>query len=276
MIARHRIGFFRANARLCRQIWQNRRQIALLFWRDFTAPHRKNVLGVVWAYIMPLLPVSAFILLRAFIRPRDLGDAALIDPVVYVALGVTLWLVLRDCVMTPAESVKKYRGLVGNARFPMVGGLVIGFGTVALNTLIRAIACAVTIAIVGTYSLTGTALAFVVLFAAFLLFFSVGILLIPVIAAIPDLNNLLTIIFRYLIFFSGAIWPVPMLFGSDAFYRLNPFAVFLAQIREAIVLGTMNDFAYLLPWLIIIPFVLLLAGRSFYALEPVLQESIMS
>jgi lipopolysaccharide transport system permease protein len=273
---RHRIGFIRANASLLKDIWVFRRQILMVFWRDFTAPHRRSLLGVAWAYIMPLLPVSAFLLLRGVIKVDEQGAAAQIHPVVWVTVGVTLWTMLRDAVMTPSDSVRKYRNLAAGARFPLIGAVVVGFGNVVLETLIRAALCAVVIIWLGAYDLSGLAPAFGVLFGALVLGFSVGILLIPVIASVPDVQNLLQILFRYLIFFSGAIWPVPTLFGSDAFYAYNPLALFLGQIREALVLGTMSDFSMLWPWLISAPLVLILAGRSFVALEPPIKESLQA
>ncbi|MCI4645878.1 MAG: ABC transporter permease [Hyphomonadaceae bacterium] len=271
---RHRAGFIRANARLLKDVWVFRRQIFMVFWRDFNAPHMRSVLGTAWAYIMPMLPVSAYLLLRTVIKVPDEADTQLIDPVIFTTMGVTLWMLLRDGVMTPSASIRKYRNLVAGARFPMIGAIVVGFGQVALETLIRAALCAAAIIALGSYSLAGLLPAAGILACAMVLTFSVGVILVPIISAVPDVQNLLQILFRYLIFFSGAIWPVPTLFGSDALYRYNPFSLFLGQTREAVVLGTMSDFQLILPFLIATPIVLLIAGRIFYALQPQIKESV--
>jgi len=270
-IPRHRIGHFRATARLGRDIWRNRRQIMMVFWRDFNAPHKRNLIGVVWAYIMPILPVSAFIFLRAVLQVDPRAEVE-IHPVIYVAIGVTLWLVIRDAVMTPNQSLTKYRALMASAGFPPIGAILVGFGNVMLETLIRAVVCAVAMALLGGYSFEGLFIAVVTLTASVGFFFSLGLMLVPVSCAFPDIENILEIFSRYMIFFCGVIWPVPILFGSDALYSLNPISLFIVNIRAEFVVGAAPDPQYIWPLVAATPILFIVALRMFYVLEPQIRE----
>lgn len=270
-IPRHRVSHARAVVRLARDVWQHRRQIAMVFWRDFNAPHRKNVFGVLWAYLMPVLPVSAFIFLRAVLQVDPRAEVP-IDPVVYVAVGVTIWLMIRDAVMTPNQSLTKYRALISSAGFPPIGAVLVGFGQVMLETVIRAIVCAATMALVGNYAFDGLLFAFFAITAMVSFFFALGLMLVPLTSAFPDILNILEIFWRYMIFFCGVIWPVPVLLGSNALYELNPISIFVVNIRAELVIGAAPDPQLLWPLVAATPLLTIVALRLFYVLEPQIRE----
>ncbi|MEL6387197.1 MAG: hypothetical protein AAFR41_06965 [Pseudomonadota bacterium] len=272
-LERHRVGPFRAFWLVLRGVVEHHAQILSVFWNDFNTPHRKNVLGVVWAYAMPLLPITAYIFVRVVIRDPSTA-ANQVHPAVFVILGVIPWLLIRACVITPFESINRYKTLVMNAKFPLIAAIVSGFGMVTMETLIRLVACVATLLVLGGVAPGGVVPAVAVLAVMTVFSLSIGIALVPVMIAIPDVRHVLDIFFRYAIFFSGVIWAVPELGGSDAMYRYNPLAVFIGSIRDLTLYNTVPYPAILVGLTIATPLMVLVATRTLYATELQIKESL--
>ncbi|MEM7768257.1 MAG: ABC transporter permease [Pseudomonadota bacterium] len=272
-VPRHRTGLLRATGRVLAGIGEHRQQILSVFWSDFNVPHRKNVLGALWAYVMPLLPITAYILVRTVVADPN-ADPDDVHPAVFVVMGVMPWLLIRACMLTPFEAIGRYKTLVMNSTFPLIAAVVSGFGAVTLETLIRLAACIAFVALLGAFTPLGAGLAFLLLVVIAVFSLSLGLLLVPVLVAVPDIRHVLDIFFRYAIFFSGVIWSVPEINGSDALYRFNPFAVFIGAFRDLSV-GEPLAFPLVLAGLVIAtPVLFILGARTLYATEPQIKESL--
>jgi len=273
LLPRHKVGPLRATGRMLGGVVRHRRQILSVFLSDFFAPQRKNVLGALWAYAMPLLPISAYILVRLVINDPG-SDPDAMHPAVFVVMGVMPWLLIRAGMLTPFEAIQSYKTLVMNSTFPLIAAVVAGFGAVTLETLVRMVACVIFVLIMGTYSPVGAGPALLVLFVMTLFSLSVGLFLVPLMVAIPDVRHVLDIFFRYAIFFSGVIWTVPEIGGSDALYRFNPLAVFIGAFRDLAVDGTLAYPLVLGALVAVTPVLFILGARTLYATEPQIKESL--
>ena len=216
-----------------RQLKANRWQISKIFMRDFTAPYKRSVLGLAWAVILPIIPITAYVLVRVVVRSSD----ADVHPAVYVAIGVTLWLLLKDCIMTPINSINKYGNLVTKTRFPLIGAITASFGQVAFDTILRVLATILVISIWGSINPTGFLMAIPLVLICCLCAFGIGLMLTPIVTIVPDLKNLMDIAFRYLIFFSYVIFPFPSKAWAEIAFLLNPFAVIIENTRNLIISG---------------------------------------
>lgn len=270
---RHKVGPLRATGEVLASIVRHRRQIFSVFWSDFFAPHRKNVFGALWAYAMPLLPITAYILVRTVISDPN-ADPEAMNPAVFVVMGVMPWLLIRSGMLTPFEAINQYKTLVMNATFPLIAAVVAGFGAVTMETLIRLAACVVLLLVLDSYSPIGIGPAFLVLLTMTVFALSLGLFLVPIMVAIPDIRHVLDIFFRYAIFFSGVIWTVPEIAGSDALYRFNPLAVFIGAFRDLAVDGTLAYPLLLAGLVAVTPVLFILGARTLYATEPQIKESL--
>ncbi|MEM0986155.1 MAG: ABC transporter permease [Pseudomonadota bacterium] len=272
-LPRHKVGPLTATWRILTALVEHRRQIFSVFWSDFNAPHRKNVLGAAWAYTMPLLPITAYVFVRSVIQDPN-ADADALHPAVFVVLGVMPWLLMRSAIMTPFEAINRYRTLVMNSTFPLIAAVVAGFGAVSLETLIRLIAGIVVVIALASASPLGVLAATGLLIAMSLFALSLGLFLVPAMVAVPDIRHILDIFFRYAIFFSGVIWSVPIISGSDLLYRLNPLAVFIGAFRDTLVGDTVAYPVVLFALLVATPVLFVFGARTLYATESQIKESL--
>lgn len=220
---------------LSRQRWQ----IWFLMRKEILAPHRRTSLGWLWAIILPLVPVTAYLMIRLIIQGSPGPDG--IKPVIYVVLGVTLWLLYRDLVRVPVESVVKYASTIANTELTVTGAILVGFGGVLVDTLLRMIVCAVAIAILSEQVSLNFFDVLVYFIASVIFFFSFGLMSVPIASLFPDLRNIYNTFFTYLIFFSLAIFPFDTTEGMGRLIAYNPFAVFIDSVRSLLLLGRLPD-----------------------------------
>lgn len=220
---------------LIRQRWQ----ILFLLRKELLAPQRRTTFGLFWTLVLPIIPVTAYLLIRLIISSEPGPDA--IHPTVYVTFGVTIWLMLRDMVRVPVESVHKYASTIANTELSVGGAVIVGFGGVLIDTMLRAAICFAVVFAISHVNGVNIVMTLATLGSATLFFVSIGLLSIPVAAVFPDLRNIYNTFFTYLIFFSLAIFPFSTDEGLGRLIGYNPFAVFIDAIRSNLLLGRMPE-----------------------------------
>jgi ABC-type polysaccharide/polyol phosphate export permease len=205
-------------------------QVGLILWRQFTEPYRKTVLGAFWALILPIIPIAAYVMLRLAIQ-SGAPDTNGIHPVVYVSVGVTLWFLFRDMFMAPVTAVQKQSALISQTHFPVVGAIMVGAGRALMDTFMRVLFCIPFLLLYAQTTPTlGVEAALLMAFGS-LLMLCVGVLIIPLWIMLPDVIQVLEVIFRFLIFFSLAIFPLSFSGYWGLTVTANPFAFLIEQVR---------------------------------------------
>lgn len=216
---------------LVRQRWQ----ILFLIRKEFFANHRGSVFALFWSLVLPIVPITAYIVLRAIVSGRPGEDG--IHPMVYVTFGVTLWMLFKDMVLTPVQSVSKYSATIAHTELTIGGAILVGFGGIIVNTLLRFAICVPVVLILTDLQQNDLQAGLGYLLAGIAFFFACGLISVPLTALFPDLKNIYNLIFSYMIFFSLAIFP----FSRDSIaYELiswNPFASFIDAVRLELLLG---------------------------------------
>lgn len=253
---------------------QNFWQVGLILWRQFTEPYRRTVLGAFWALAIPVIPIAAYVLLRLAVQRGEV-DANGIEPVIYVTIGVTLWFLFKDLFLAPVMSVQRQGSLISQTHFPVVGAVLVGAGRALLDFFMRLLFCVPFIILFAQTSPTGGAEAIALLVVGSALLVCAGVFLIPIWILLPDIIQVLDVIFRFLIFFSLAIFPLTLSEPWNLVITANPFAFFIEQVR-ALAFGRTAQVDWTIIGLIgIAAFIsLFLAAYVLGALEKRIRETI--
>jgi len=240
-----------------RGLIRQRLQILFLIRKEFSAANRSSVFSTFWSLALPLIPITAYIILRAVVSGNPGDDG--IHPMVYVTLGVTLWMLFKDMVVVPVQAVTRYAHTIAQTELTVGGAILVGFGGILVDTLLRLALC-VPVVLLTTSNLTPDLLTTALyLGAGITFFFAFGLISVPLTALFPDIKNVYNTVFSYLIFFSLAIFP----FGGDG--RLaqiigwNPFAVFIDAVRLNVLQGQTPETTIGL-WMLLAAPLLLLVG----------------
>lgn len=257
-------GSTKALQHLASEIWSFRSHIRIVFKEQFRAASSGAGLGIVWNYVLPIIPLTVYILLGTIqVFPEFDG----VDGTTYRAFGVTLWFLLAGCIQVPINIIKSRNTEVMKTALPLSAAIVSGFTILLFDTLVRI--SFVLLIILGTQSWPqwSALLLPIPLFFAGLLFIALGLLFGILNVIYNDVGRIVTIALQYGIFLSGVIFPLPHGGLLELINLLNPFAIFI-DFSRSIVFG--REFHNIIPFgMISIGAILLflMACRLFYIME---------
>ncbi|WP_428406963.1 ABC transporter permease [Hyphococcus sp.] len=230
--SRRRAGFGEALRQTAHDLASNRWYVVQTFRRDFASQTSFTRGGAFWNYVLPLVPVGAYVLLMAM---RLFPSFGAVNGVVYITMGVTLWFLFAGLVRAPITLLEKQFTALAKSNTPIIPAIVASIAQLAFETLLRLGLVIVVFAVFQGVPSWRVIFAVPMIAVACLLFFSIGLVLGLFNLAYRDLSKIVGIFLTYGLFFSGVIFPM----GSGAIITrilaFNPFYVFIENIRRCSV-----------------------------------------
>ena len=263
--ARTHPGFIRPVRALAKEIIERRWHIWISFKRDFSAAHAGAGFGMVWNFVLPLIPIMVYSMLAIVgFFASDRGGMA---PAVFVSTGATFWFLFTGATTRPMQAVQKNYKSIATTSYPLIGIVAASFGHLLFEFTIR-ITATLLIYIVVVKTVPVYALfAIVAAIPAFIFFFSLGLTFSILNMIYSDVSRLLQMFLAYMIFVSNVIIPVDRVQVFAEIAKYNPFAIYITNIRNIYAYGAFKTLdSYLIVSAIGI-IILLLSARLFYVME---------
>tara|TARA_R110000868_G_scaffold297168_4_gene557466 strand:+ start:1290 stop:2168 length:879 start_codon:yes stop_codon:yes gene_type:complete len=206
----------------------HRWHILQTFKRDFTSQSNLTRGGALWNYILPLVPLGAYVLLMAM---RLFPSFGAVNAVVYITFGVTLYFLFSGLVRIPITVLEGQFSSLSKSNTPIISATIASVSQLMFETLIRsALVIVVFIAFQGAPSWH---VIFIIplLPCAMLLFFSLGIILAQFNLAYRDVAKIVSIVLTYGLFFSNVIFPMGNGPVITQILSFNPFYIFIENCR---------------------------------------------
>jgi lipopolysaccharide transport system permease protein len=253
-----------------RDLWASRELAWRLFVRDTSARYRQSMLGYVWAFLPPIASTVTFVLLNRS-GVFSAGDPRLPYPL-FVMIGMLLWQVFADAIVSPNKAVVGARAMLGKINFPREAILLAGVLEVLFNFAIRLLL----LVPVYTYyriPLPVTApLALLGVVAILSLGFMLGVLLTPVGILYTDVGQALTIGLTFWMLFTPVVYSPPTKGVLAAISRLNPVSPLVVAARDWMAIGATAHYGPVV-YIFAVTVLLLLIGWVLYRLAmPILVE----
>lgn len=235
---------------LFRSMWHDIRASRELAWRlfirDISAQYRQSLLGVVWAFVPPIITSIIFIILQSR-KVVNFGETDIPYPV-YVLIGTILWQLFVESLNAPLKSVVMAKPMLAKINFPREALIVSAIYTVLFNLLIKLVVVGI-ILVIFQVSLTWMILfAPVAMLLLMLLGIAVGLLLTPLGVLYTDISTSLPIAVQLFFFVTPVVYPPPQSFPFSLLATLNPVSPLLIAARDAITKGVISN---LTPFLVV-------------------------
>ena len=102
-------------------LWRARALCAVLTRREVTARYAGTALGVVWAYVQPLLTIAAYYLVFDVVFAMRLGEGAPTHAVgTFLVVGALPWMAFCDAISRGMNSLIEAGGLLQKNPLPPV------------------------------------------------------------------------------------------------------------------------------------------------------------
>lgn len=240
----------RTPLKLLRSMWRDLRSSRELAWRlfirDISARYRQSLLGVVWAFVPPIITSLVFIVLQAR-SSIDFGVTDIPYPV-YVLVGTILWQLFTESLNAPLKTLTAARAMLVKINFPREALIVSAILVVLFDLLIKIAVLTVIFIVFGLQPTWGLLLAPFAILMIMMLGISIGLLVTPIGMLYTDITSSLPVITQLLFFVTPIVYSPPQSFPFSLIATVNPISPLLIAARDLITKGTITNVA---PFLII-------------------------
>ncbi len=256
-----------------RELIRYRELLFMIAWRDVRVRYKQSVMGVMWAIFMPMIIVSAGILVKYGLalvsnKPMDFADIGV------VSVKAVPWAFFIGSVRFATNSLVGNANLVTKIYFPRVVFPIAAITSQLFDFAIAAGLLVVVLIIirigVGLHVLwTPVLIALLVLQSA-----GIGIFLSAANLFYRDVRYLVEVILTFAIFFTPVFYDVALFGEWGRLLMLNPVAPILEGLSHTVVKHEAPDTLWLLYSAVVSVSMFLFAFSVFRKVEPLFAERI--
>ena len=228
---------------LFKELWRNLLASRELAWqlliRDINAKYRQSLLGVVWAFIPPIITAAGFTLAKGN-GIVNVGTTDLPYPA-YVMFSMTLWQTFVEALNGPIQAVTSAKSMLARINFPREAIIFSKLGEVFFNFGIKLILIFLVflwfkMPVTGSVIIAPVALIHLVLLGTFF-----GLMLAPISGLYKDVSMGINLATGFWLFLTPVVYPVPSEGLFSAIVRFNPVTPLLVTTRELATTGVISD-----------------------------------
>jgi len=240
--------------------------------RDISAKYRESVLGLLWAFLPPILAGVVFVFLhnKSIV---DFGDVGMPYPV-YTFIGTALWQLFVESINLPLRTVTSSRAMLAKINFPREALILSAFYQSLFSLFIKTILLVAIILFFGV-DVSYTSILFIV--PAILLIWLglvIGLLLTPLGMLYNDVSSSVIIFTQFLFFITPVVYAVPTTYPYSLLAFLNPVTPYLSAARNILVHGTTDNIGIMFVTTIFLTIFLFIGWYIYRLAMPVLIERI--
>ncbi|MEM8778274.1 MAG: ABC transporter permease [Cyanobacteria bacterium P01_G01_bin.49] len=210
-----------------------------LMVRDISSQYRQALLGIVWAFLPPIVMAVGFTLAKKA-NVFTIGETDIPYPA-YVMFSMTLWQTFIDAVTGPVQAIIVAKPMLARVNFPREALILAKLGEVGFNfgiklILIVALFVYFQVPVSWTVIVAPVALIHLILLGTL-----VGVLLAPLGVLYQDVSKSLNMITGFWLFLTPVIYPVPKEGLFSVLVDWNPVTPLLVTTRELATTGIISN-----------------------------------
>jgi lipopolysaccharide transport system permease protein len=243
-----------------------------LFKRDFFSIYKQSLIGVFWAFIVPLISVGTFIILnRSGIF--EFGDIEVPYPI-FAILGLAFWQLFSTGLVTTSNSLVRASSMLVKINFSKKSLVIASAGQSLIAFIVQLV---LVIILFFIYNVTPSLKILVFpLFMMPIIFLTLGLGFILSLfnSIVRDISNALSIFMTFLMFLTPVLYAKPKIGILMPITKFNPLYYLISMPRELILKGTLSEWKGYLVSSIIALFVFVVGLVVFHLTETRITERI--
>jgi len=207
-----------------------------LFKRDFIATYKQSIIGIAWAFIIPIVSVGSFIILN---RSGVFSAGIITVPYpIYAVLGTAIWQLFATGLILSTNSLVKAGSMVVKINFSKKSLVIAAYAQAIIPFLIQFILVMI---LLGIYGIIPSKMFFLLPFLiipVILFSFAMGLILSLLNAVLRDIGNILSVLVTFLMFLTPIFYSKPNNGILSIITRYNPLYYLISIPRDILVTGT--------------------------------------
>jgi lipopolysaccharide transport system permease protein len=212
--------------------------------RDISSQYRQAMLGILWAFIVPLVNTFTWIFLSQSGIVRV--EVTTIPYTVYVFCGTMLWQILIESINAPLTETTAAKAMLSKLNFPREALIISGVYKTIFNSLIKIALVIIAIGFFGIYPSWSLIWLPLGIFSLILTGTAIGLLITPIGILYTDIGRAIPMFMQFLMYVTPVVFAMPEGGIAGLIFRLNPFSYLILTIREWITgspVGFLTEFA---------------------------------
>jgi len=234
-----RSGFIPLLKNMVRDLLNNPWLIWQIFRRDLSVMYKQSLLGIFWAFILPLISVSTFIILnRAGLF--FIGEIQLPYPL-FAIVGIIFWQIFSQGLIGSTYSLVNAGVLINKVNFPREVLVVSAIGQAIVSSLIQT--CLLCILFLYYHFSPPWIAVLVPLSLIPLILFTTGLGFIFSVlnAVVRDIGAIFSYIMMFLLFITPVLYARPTEGFLVVLNTYNPLYYLISVPRNLLFFGTISD-----------------------------------
>ncbi len=242
-------------ARLCKDLYTYRELLFALTYRDIRVKYKQAVMGMLWAFFLPVLAICSGILFRLAMAYFS-GQSPKIEDMIAVMVKSVPWLLFAAIVGSSSNSLISSIGLITKIYFPREIVPVSSLLSALFDFMISVTGLTVVLTIISLWasdSVSPVTVSWSLLLVPVLLVIMVlmasglGLFLACANLFLRDVKYIVQVLLQFGIFFSLVYFTYEELGDWGWILLINPVAPILEGLRTVVIDGAVDP--YLWPWL---------------------------
>lgn len=251
-------------------LWDGRKLAWRLAVRDISAQYRQTALGLLWAFILPLVTTVTWLFLSGS-GIISVGETAL-PYAAHVFSGTLLWAIFMDAVNAPLRQTAAAKAMLAKIKFPHEALIISGIYQTTFNASIKIILLLAGLGLMGIFSGWNLLLAPLGILSLILVGTAFGLLLTPVGMLYTDIGKSLPILMQFLMYLTPVVFPMPTSGWVATIFEWNPLTPLILTARDWLT-GFTPDFLLYFVGVNIVSAVILVVALVIYRVAmPILIE----
>lgn len=232
-------GYLNIFREIGRDLKNNRWLTWQLFKRDFLAAYRQSFIGILWAFIIPIVSVSTFIILTQAGIVNE-GDITVPYPI-YAVLGTALWSLFSAGLSGCSNSLVSAGAMVTKVNFSKKSLVMASMGQAIVSFLIQLFLVIILFFIYGFIPDISILLAIPFIIPIILLTLGLGFFVAIFNGVVRDAGNIITLFVTFLMFLTPIYYALPESGILMQMASINPLYYLTSMPRELMLTGTISN-----------------------------------
>ena len=261
-------------ARLLREMVRDlraSRELALrLAQRDIKAQYRQTLLGLLWAFILPLANTVTWVFLSSS-GIVSVGETGL-PYAVFVFTGTMIWAIFMESLSAPLQQVQAAKPMLAKLNFPREALILSGVYQTLFNASIKIALMFAVLWSMGFFSWSQFFLFPITVLAVMLAGTALGLLVTPLGVLYGDIGRGIPLLFQFVMYLTPVVFPLAKGGLAAELININPLTALIVTAREWLT-GSAASMPMAFAAVTLASLVLLVAGWALYRLAmPILIE----
>lgn len=207
--------------------------------RDIKALYRQSILGILWAFIIPIANTLTWIFLNAS-GIISMGENTSLPYPVYVFTGTMIWAMFLESMQSPINLTSQNKSILAKVNFPREAVIMSAVYQSLFNSTIKTVILIVALSFLGYFGGFILLLFPLAMLSMVLIGTTIGLLLTPLSALYTDISKGLPLVMQFLMYTTPVVYAIPKEGLTAQIIRANPLTPIIETARNWLT-GSMGE-----------------------------------